>query len=121
MQLIKKPEIDLVLEAQKGAARQEVEQKDRYTDKLKTYSCLKEFETADFETLNPEIRLFITYSDSTLSGSTFKAEEPGLSFLQTAKKDISGLSLQLTENVLQVVTGKATEYCSCSLTQEVGN
>ncbi|HWQ49875.1 MAG TPA: hypothetical protein VN414_13230 [Methanosarcina sp.] len=121
MQLIKKPEIDLVLEAQKGAARQEVEQKDRYTDKLKTYSCLKEFETADFETLNPEIRLFITYSNSTLSDSTCKAEEPGLALLQTAKKDISGFNLHLIENRLQVVTGNTNEYCSCPLTQEVGN
>jgi hypothetical protein len=121
MQLIKKPEIDLVLEAQKGTARQEIEQKNRYTDKLKTYSCLKEFETANFETLNPEMRFFIPYNNSTLSGSTCKAEEPGLAFLQTAKKDVSGFNLQLTENVLQVVTCKATEYCSCPLTQEVGN
>lgn len=121
MQLIKKPEIDLVLEAQKEAARQEAEQKDRYTDKLKTYSYSKEFETADFETLNPIMRFFIIYSNSTFSGSTCKAEEPGLAFLQTAKKDISGFNLHLIENSLQVVTGKTKEYCSCPLTQEVGN
>ncbi|WP_292389997.1 hypothetical protein [Methanosarcina sp. UBA5] len=121
MQLIKKPEIDLVLEAQKGAARQKIEQKDRYTDKFKTYSCLREFETANFETLNSEMRFFITYRNSTLSSSTCKAEKPDLPFLQTAKKDVSGFNLQLTENILQVVTGKATEYCSCLLTQEVGN
>jgi len=121
MQLITKPEIDLVLEAQKGVARQKVEQKGQYTDKFRTYSCLKEFETTNFETLNPEMRFFITYSNSTLSVSACKAEEPGLAFLQTAKKDFSGFNLQLTENVLQVVTGKATEYCSCPLTREVRN
>jgi hypothetical protein len=130
MQLITKPEIDLVLEAQKGVARQKVEQKGRYIDKFKTYSCLKEFEIANFETLNPEMRFFITYSNSTLSGSTckagktgsaFKAGKIGLSSIQTAKKDFSGFNLQLTENFLQVVTGNATEYCSCPLIQEAGN
>ncbi len=121
MQLIKKPEIDLVLEAQKGAARQKIEQKHRYTDNLKTYNYFKELETDNFETLNPEMRFFITYSNSTLSGSTCKAEEQGLASLQTVKKDFSGFNLQLTENVLQVVTGKTAEYCSCPLTQRVGN
>ncbi len=121
MPLIKKPEIDLVLEAQKGVTRQKVKQKGRYTDKLKTYSCLKESETTNFETLNPEMRFIITYSNSTLSVSTCKAEEPGLAFLQTTKKDFSGFNLQLTENVLQVVAGKATEHCSCPLIQRVGN
>ena len=56
MQLIKKPEIDLVLKAQKGAARQEVKQKDRYIENFKTHSCLKDFETVNFETLNPKMR-----------------------------------------------------------------
>ncbi|AKB55176.1 MULTISPECIES: hypothetical protein [Methanosarcina] len=130
MQLITKPEIDLVLEAQKGVARQKVEQKGRYIDKFKIYICLQKFEIANFETLNPKMRFFITYSNSTLSGSTLKAGKTGLSFkagkvglfsLQTAKKDFSGFNLQLTENVLQVVTGKATEHCSCPLTQRVGN
>lgn len=121
MQLIKKPEIDLVLEAQKGAARQKIEQKGRYTDELKTYSCFKELETANFETLNPEMRFFITYSNNPLSDSTCKAGKPGLLFLQTAEKDFSGFNLQLTENVLQVVAGNATEYCSCPLTQRVGD
>jgi len=121
MQLIKKPEIDLVSEAQKEVARQKIEQKGRHTDKLKTYRCSKEFETTNFETLNPKMRLFITYSNSTLSGSTCKVERPVLSILQTAKKDFSGFNLQSTENVLQAVTGKATEHCSCPLTQRIGN
>ena len=118
MQLIKKPETDPVLEAQKGATRQKVEQKDRCTDKLKTYKCFKELKTDNFETLNPEMRFCITYSNSILSDSTCKAERPGLSLLQT---DISGFNLQLTGNILQVVTGNATEYCSCPLTQRVEN
>ncbi|MDW5551544.1 hypothetical protein [Methanosarcina sp.] len=120
MQLIKKPE-NLVLEAQKGAARQKVEQKDRCTDKLKTYNCFKELKTDNFETLNPEMRFCITYSNSILSDSTCKAERPGLPLLQTAEKDISGFNLQLTGNILQVVTGNATEYCSCPLTRKVEN
>lgn len=118
MQLIKKPKIDLVLKAHKGASRQEVKQKDRYTDKFKTYSCLKEFETANFETRNPKIRFSI--SSSTLSNN-YKVEKPGLAFLQTTNKDILNLNLWLTENRLQAVTGQATEYCSCPLTPEVGN
>lgn len=121
MQLIKKPEIDLVLKAQKGAARQEVKQKDRYTEKFETYNCLKEFKTANFETLNRKMRFFIPYNTSTLSGNACKAEEQGLTFLQTAKKGFLDFNLQLTENCLQTVPGQATECHSCPLTLEVGN
>jgi hypothetical protein len=119
MQLIEKPKIDRVLETHKETARQEVEQKDRYTDKLKTHSCLKEFETANFETRNPEMRFSIP--SSTLSGNTCKVEEQYPAFLQTAKKGLLDFNLRLTENRLQAVTGQATEYCSCPLTPEVGN
>jgi hypothetical protein len=119
MQLIKKPEIDLVLKAHRGAARQEVKQKDRSTDEFKIYSYLREFETANFETRNPKMRF--SSSSSTLFDDTCKVEEPGLVFLQTAKKSLLDFNLQLTENRLQAVTGQATEYCSCPLTPEVGN
>ena len=121
MRLIKKPYIDLVLKAHYRAARQEVEQKDRTKDKFRTYCCLKEFETANFETRNPKMRFFIPYSTSTLAGNTCKVEEQDLAFLQTAKKDLLDFNLQLTENRLQTVTGQATEACSCPLTPEVGN
>lgn len=121
MQLIKKPKIDLVLKAHKGAARQEVQQKDSNTNKFKILSCFKEFETANFETRNPKMRFSIKYNTSTLSGNICKTQESGLAFLQTAKKSLSSSSLQLTENLSQAVTGIATEYCSCPLTQEVGN
>jgi hypothetical protein len=121
MQLIKKPEIDLVLKAYKGAARQEIEQKDRFTDKLKIHGCLKEPKTANFETQNPKMRVYITFSTSALSGNTCKVEEQGPAFLQTAKKGLLDFNLRLTEKCLQAVTGQVTEYCSCSLTQEVGN
>ncbi len=121
MQLIKKPEIDLVLKAYKGATRQEVEQKDRYTDNSEIPGCLKEFETANFETRNPKMRFSIPYSTSTLSGNTCKVEEQGLVFLQTAKIGLLDFYLQLTENRLQAVTGQATFGCSCPLTPEVGN
>jgi hypothetical protein len=120
MQLIKKPYIDLVLKAYNGAARQAVEQKER-SDKLKIHSCLKEFETANFETLNPKMRFLIPSSTSTLSGNTCKVEEQDLAFLQTAKKSHPGFNLQLTENRLQAITGQATEYCFCPLAPEVGN
>jgi len=112
------------LEAYKGAARQEVEQKDRLTDKFKIHSCFKEFEPANFETLNPEtlnLKMKFSTPSSTLSGNTCKTEKPGLAFLQTAEKGISGFNLQLTENRLQAATGKAAEYCSCPLTPEIGN
>jgi len=121
MQLIRKPYIDLVLKAHKEAARQEVEQKDRFTDRLKTHSCLKEFETANFETRNPEMRFFIPSSTNSLSGNTCKVEEQGLAFLQTSKKSLLDFNLRLTENRLQAVTGQATECCYCPLTPEVGN
>lgn len=121
MQLIRKPYIDLVLKAHNGAARQEVEQKDRNTDKFRTHGCLKEFETAIFETRNPKMRFPIPYSTSTLAGNTCKVEERNLAFLQTAKKDLPVFNLQLTENRLQTVSGQATEACSCPLTPEVGN
>jgi len=121
MHLIKKPEIDLVSKAHKGAARQEVEQKDRFTDKFKTHSCFKNFETPNFETRNPKMRFSIPSSTSTLSGNTCKVEELGLIFLQTANKGLLDFNLQLTENRLQAVTGQATEYCFCPLTPEVGN
>ncbi|MDP4197590.1 MAG: hypothetical protein Q8940_21270 [Bacteroidota bacterium] len=120
MQLIKKPEIDLVLKAYKGAARQEIEQKDRFT-KLKTHGCLKELKTANFETQNPKMKFYIISSTSALSGNTCKVEEQSPAFLQTAKKGLLDFNLRLTENCLQAVTGQATEYCSCPLTPEVGN
>jgi hypothetical protein len=121
MQLIKKPEIDLVLKAYKGAARQEIEQKDRFTDKQKTHGCLKELKTAKFETQNPKMRFYIISSTSALSGNTCKIEEQSSAFLQTANKDLLDFNLLLTENRLQAVTGQATECCSCPLTPEVGN
>jgi hypothetical protein len=119
MQLIKKPKIDLVLKAHKGAARQEVEQKDRSTDKFKTHSCLNKFETANFETRNPKMRFSIP--SSTLSGNTCKVEELGLVSLQTANKGLLDFNLRLTENRLQAVNVQATEYCFCPLAPEVGN
>jgi len=118
MHLIKKPKIDLVLKVHKGASRQEVKQKDRFTDKFKTYSYLKELKTANFETRNPKRRFSI--SSSTLS-NTLKVEKSVLSFLQTANKGLLILNLWLTENHLQAVTCQATEYCSCPLTPKVGN
>jgi hypothetical protein len=121
MQLIKKPYIDLVLKAHNEVARQEVEQKDRTLDKLRTHGCLKKYETANFETRNPIISFSIPYSASTLSGNTCKVEEQNLAFLQTAKKDLLDFNLQLAENRLQAVSGQVTEAYPCPLTPEVEN
>lgn len=118
MQLIKKPKIDLVLKAHKGVARQEVKQKDKYTDKFKTHIYLRKFEIANFETRNPKTRFSV--SSSTLS-KTCKVETLGLVSLQTANKGLLNFNLRLTENRLQAVTGQANAYCSCPLTPEVGN
>ncbi|AKB78761.1 hypothetical protein MSHOH_2278 [Methanosarcina horonobensis HB-1 = JCM 15518] len=118
MSIVKeKPRLDLVL-AHPGATGQEFEQKDRHNDALKTYSCFKEFETANFETRNPEMKLFIhpgTYftpsNVRSLSGKICKVEESGLCFLQTAERNYQNFNL-LTESY-SFLTGRASELCSC--------
>lgn len=94
-----KPQLDLVL-ALPGATGQEIEQKDRNNDSLKIYRCFKEFETSDFETLNPKMKPYIqpgVYSNSsnasTLSGKICKVN-------------------QLTESY-SVITGRASNLRSC--------
>lgn len=120
MQIIKKPQIDLVLKAYIQATGQEIEQKDRSTDQLKIHSCLEEFETANFGTQNPEMKFSIPSSTSTLSGNTYKAEEPGLNLLQAAERNSLNFNLDLSENGLQVVPG-ATEHLFCLLIPASGN
>lgn len=113
-----KPQLDLVLKAHPGATGQKIEQKDRHDDALNTYSCFKEFETANFETLNPKMKFsiqpttyFISSNASTLSGKICKVEESGLNLLQTAETSHLNFN-QLTESY-SVVTGRATELSSC--------
>ena len=120
MQIAKKPKIDPVLKACAHADRQEIEQKERYTDLLKIHSCLKEFETANFKTRNPEMKFFVQSSASTLSGNTCNVEEPGLNFLQAAEKNSSNFNLDLNETGLQAVTG-AAECFSCPLAPKTEN
>ncbi len=128
MQIIKKPQIDLVLKAYiQATGQEEIEQKNRYTDQLKIHGCFKKFETANFETQNPEMKFSIPSSTSTLSGSTSTLsgntctiEEQRLNLLQAAERNSLNFNLDLSETDLQVVTG-AAEHFSCSLAPETGN
>ena len=118
MSIVKeKPQLDLVL-AHPGAIGQEIEQKARHNDALKIYNCFKEFETANFETLNPKMKFpiqpsvyLILSNVSTLSGKTCKVEKSGLTFLQTAETGSLSFN-QLAENY-SVVTGRAAELRPC--------
>ena len=127
MSIVKeKTQLDLVLKAHPGAIGQEIEQKDRHDDALKIYSCLKEFETAIFETLNPKMKFSIqsgTYpippNPSSLSGKISGVEESGFNFLQAVERSRLNFN-QLTESH-SVVTGRVPELCSCPETPESGN
>jgi hypothetical protein len=122
MQIIKEnPQIDSVLKAHSGAIRQEIEQKDRYTDALKNHSSLKEFETAKLETQNPKMKFAILSNTGTLSGNTCKVEKSGSNLLQTAENNSSNLKLELTETGLQILTGWTTEPRFCPLVREDWN
>lgn len=127
MSIVKeKPQLDPVLKAHPGAIGQEIEQKNRHDDALKLYSCLKEFETANFETLNPKMKFSIqscTYpipqNPSSLSGKISTVEESGFNFLQAAERSRLNFN-QLTESH-SVVTGRAPELCSCPEAPESRN
>jgi len=69
----KKPYLDPVLKAQFRAGGQEIKQKDRHDDVFKIYSCLKEFETANDETLNPEMKFSIQSKPSIQPDTNFPA------------------------------------------------
>jgi hypothetical protein len=119
MQIVReKPQIDLVFKVSSWALRQEVEQKDRNADPFKTQCCLKEFETANFETQNPKMRFLVPFSPSTLSGNICKVEESGLGFLHAAENNSLDSNLKLTEDSLQVIAGLETKSCSCWLALE---
>lgn len=119
MSIVKeKPQLDLVFKAHPGAIGQEIEQKDRHNDAFEIYGCFKELETANFETLNPKMKFsiqpavyFISSNASTLSGKVRKIEESGLTLLQTAEKD--RLNFNRLTGSYPVLTGRATELCSC--------
>lgn len=120
-----KPQLDLVL-ALPGATGQEIEQKYRHNDALKIYSCFKEFETANFETLNPKMKFsvqpavyFIPSNASTLSGNICKVEESGLTFLQDVETGYLNFN-QITESY-SVLTGRAAEPGSCPKAPENRN
>ncbi|KKG10965.1 hypothetical protein EO95_13180 [Methanosarcina sp. 1.H.T.1A.1] len=127
MSIVKeKPQLDFVLKAHPGAIGQGIKQKDRSNNALKIYSCFKEFETANFETLNPNMKFsiqpgtyFVPSNTSTLSGKLFKVKESGFNFLQPAERSRLNFN-QLTESY-SIVTGRATEFCSCPEAPESGN
>lgn len=112
-----KPQLDLVL-ALPGAFGQEFKQKERHNDTLKIFSCFKEFETANFETLNPKMRFpiqpsvySVSSNTSTLSGNVCRVEESGLTFLQTA--ETACLNFNRLFESYSIVTGRASEFLSC--------
>ncbi|MDD3248615.1 MAG: hypothetical protein PHF18_17440 [Methanosarcina sp.] len=119
MSIVKeKPQLDLVLKTHPGVIGQEIEQKNRHDDAIKIYSCFKEFEKVNFETLNPKMNFSIqsgTYpippNTSTLSGKISGVEKSGLNPLQAAEKSRLNFN-QLTESY-SIVTGRAPELCSC--------
>ncbi|AKB74574.1 hypothetical protein MSLAZ_1313 [Methanosarcina lacustris Z-7289] len=127
MSIIKeKPQLDPVLKAHPGAIGQEIKQKNRHDDALKLYSCLKEFETVNFETLNPKRKFSIqsvTYpvppNPSSLSGKLSRVEESGFNFLQAAERSRLNFN-QLTVGH-SVVTGRAPELRSCPEAPESEN
>jgi hypothetical protein len=122
MQIVnEKPQIDLVFKANTRPNRQEIKQKDRYTDAFEIYSCLTESETANFETQNPKMKSLISFNTSTLSGNTCNVENSGLNLLQSVKNNSSNLELELTETGLQIVTGWTAEICFCPLVREDWN
>ena len=135
MQIIKKPQIDLVLKAYiQATGQEEIEQKNRYTDQLKIHRCFKKFETVNFETQNPEMKfsipsstitlsgntIILSGSTSTLSGNTCTVEEQRLNLLQAAERNSLNFNLDLSEIDLQVVTGAAKHF-SCPLAPDTGN
>jgi hypothetical protein len=121
MQIInEKPQIDLVSKAHSGAIRQEIEQKDRYKQ-AEIHNPLSEFEKVNFETQKSEIKNFILFTTSTLSGNMCKVENSGLNLLQTAEKDSLNINLELTETGFQVVTDWANEFCFCPVVRKDWN
>jgi len=119
MQIVnEKPQIDLALKVCLWALRQEVEQKDRKTDPLKIYSCLKEFETANFETRNPQMKFSVSSNTSTLSGKMYKVKESGLDFLQAVENSALDYNLKLTETGSQIAADREIEPCSYRLALE---
>jgi len=124
MSIVKeKPQLDLVLKTHPGVIGQEIEQKNRHDDTLKIYSYFKEFESVNFETLNPKMKFSIQSGTcsilpnaSTLSGKISGVEESGFNFLQPAERSRLNFN-QLTESY-SIVTGRTPELCSCPKTPE---
>jgi uncharacterized phage infection (PIP) family protein YhgE len=113
-----KPQLDFVLNAHPGVIGQKIEQKDKSNAVFKISSCLKELETANFETLNPEIKFsiqpgayHIQSNASTQFAGTCKVEETGSELLQIAGKNSLNFN-QLTEN-RSAVTGRSGELRAC--------
>lgn len=116
-----KPQIDDVIEARIRANGHEIKPKDRYNDAFEIYSCFREFETANFETQNSEMKYLILFNTSTLYGNSCKVIETGLNYPLSAENNSSILKPELTETGLQIVTGWTAEPCFCPLVREDWN
>lgn len=152
MSIVKeKPYLDPVLKIQHQKGRQEIKQKDSHYDVFKIYSCLKELETANFETLIPKMK-FSTQSKPSIQPDKYllatelpttnlpaiRLIPPNLCFVSGR---ISGKTCRVEEsdcNFLQPVkrslfnfvrltessssvTGRATALCACPKAPEARN
>lgn len=116
-----KPTIDPVTKAYLRVKRQEIEQKDRSNDIFEMHSCFRELETANFETLNPEMKHLISFNTSTLYGNLCKVVTTGLNYSQSSELNPSNLKPDLTESGLYIVTGWTAEPCFCPFVRENWN
>lgn len=77
MSIVKeKPYLDPVLKVHHGTGGRGIKQKDRHDGVFKIYSCLKEFETANFETQNPEMKFSIQSQPSIQPETNLSANNP---------------------------------------------
>lgn len=116
MQIVQeKPIITAVLKSKKLVIGQKDKQTERHTGALKIYSCLKEFETANFETPNPKMTLIDLSNPSTLPGNMYSLKKTGLAFLNLAVKNYLESRLELTKTGSLVDIGRKTEAYSSGL------
>lgn len=110
--VIEKPKIYPVSEARSFTNRRKIGQTNRGNDPLTIYSCLKEFEIANFETQYSKMKFSVPSNTSTLSGNICKIDKSGLSFLQTIKSISPDYNLQVTETGLEINTDREIESSS---------
>jgi hypothetical protein len=126
MQTIKaKPKIDSVSKARIWATGQQIEQKNRHNDSLKSCGFLKEFKTANFEIHSSKMIFSTLPEPASLSApnirfsNTCKVEEQGLNLLRNKNTGCS--SRILNEKHSKKIPSWITESCFCLLALENRN